>query len=298
MKTFALSGLLLLSIVLLGAADPQLWTPFQRPNSPIGEAKGISPGRVTWIRDVRATPWDGKTGKWWEPGNIDETVLSTMISKSLRALTGAPSDREAWDGLFRHFNRVHGRGDRGWQPGELVAVKINVNNTYSYEKADNNIDQSPQATRALLRQLTEEAGVAQKDIVIYDASVGWKVRAMPDRIYVPLHHEFSGVRWVDGRGLNGREAPDWVEGAITYTSPEPELGYSGVKQFPKGSSRNSDNYLVEAARGTNAKLGPYKPNGVVVGSLGVHEHWDNPVDKKYSRNLSADGKGIELVVVR
>src|ERR1035441_9498600 len=129
MKTFALSGLLLLSIVLLGAADPQLWTPFQRPNSPIGEAKGVSPGRVPWSRDVRATPGDGKTGKWWEPANIDETVLSTMISKSLRALTGAPSDREAWDGLFRHFNRVHGRGDRGWQPGELVAVKINVNNT-------------------------------------------------------------------------------------------------------------------------------------------------------------------------
>ena len=77
-----------------------------------------------------------------------------------------------------------------------------------------------------------------------------------------------------------------------------ELGFSGAKQFPKGSSRNCDNYLLEAARGTNAKFGPYKPNGVVVGSLGVHEHWNNATDKKYSRNLNRDGRGIELLEVR
>ena len=31
-------------------------------------------------------------------------------------------------------------------------------------------------------------------------------------------------------------------------------------------------------------------------SLGVHEHWNNPREKKYSRNLGT-GKGIELVAV-
>ena len=30
-------------------------------------------------------------------------------------------------------------------------------------------------------------------------------------------------------------------------------------------------------------------------SLGVHEHWNNPTDKQYSRNLGT-GEGIELVV--
>ena len=29
-------------------------------------------------------------------------------------------------------------------------------------------------------------------------------------------------------------------------------------------------------------------------SLGVHEHWNNPRDKQYSRNLGKN-KGIELV---
>ena len=33
---------------------------------------------------------------------------------------------------------------------------------------------------------------------------------------------------------------------------------------------------------------------VLLTVLGVHEHWNNPVDKQYSRNLGA-GEGIELI---
>jgi hypothetical protein len=33
-------------------------------------------------------------------------------------------------------------------------------------------------------------------------------------------------------------------------------------------------------------------------SLGVHEHWNNATDKKYTRNLSSSGTGIELVSSR
>lgn len=77
-----------------------------------------------------------------------------------------------------------------------------------------------------------------------------------------------------------------------------ELGFSGAKAFPKGASRHCDNYLIEAAKGTNAKYGPYMPNGLKIGSLGVHEHWNNATEKKYSRNLHPKkGKGIELVSV-
>jgi hypothetical protein len=35
------------------------------------------------------------------------------------------------------------------------------------------------------------------------------------------------------------------------------------------------------------------PDGKPVASLGVHEHWNNPVDKQYSRNLGKR-EGIEL----
>ncbi len=57
-----------------------------------------------------------------------------------------------------------------------------------------------------------------------------------------------------------------------------------------------DDYLHQAADSTNwpARV-KYDPdgNGVHVPSLGVHEHWDNAIDMKYSRNLGT-GNGIEL----
>ena len=58
----------------------------------------------------------------------------------------------------------------------------------------------------------------------------------------------------------------------------------------------ADDYLTEAAMADEPPSGTfYDPDGdgVRLESLGVHEHWNNPLDKKYSRNLGA-GKGIEL----
>jgi len=59
-----------------------------------------------------------------------------------------------------------------------------------------------------------------------------------------------------------------------------------------------DDHLHQAADQANWAAGiSYDPEGdgtLMASSLGVHEHWNNSTDKKYSRNLSADGKGIEL----
>jgi hypothetical protein len=63
--------------------------------------------------------------------------------------------------------------------------------------------------------------------------------------------------------------------------------------------RGCDDYLHQAADSTNWPDGiKYDPDstGVHVYSLGVHEHWDNATDKKYSRNLGT-GDGIELIDV-
>lgn len=61
-----------------------------------------------------------------------------------------------------------------------------------------------------------------------------------------------------------------------------------------------DDYLHQAADSANWPKGiVYAPNGDGIPlpkSLGVHEHWNNPVDKLYSRNLGK-GEGIELVKV-
>jgi len=63
------------------------------------------------------------------------------------------------------------------------------------------------------------------------------------------------------------------------------------------SGQGVDNYLHEAAQAGNPPSGSvYDPGraGSRLASLGVHEHWNNAVDKQYSRNLGKS-EGIELV---
>lgn len=59
-----------------------------------------------------------------------------------------------------------------------------------------------------------------------------------------------------------------------------------------------DNYLHEAAliEDPPSKV-KYMPSGERVSSLGVHEHWNNPWERKYSRNLGKK-EGIELVQLK
>ncbi|MCU0662074.1 MAG: DUF362 domain-containing protein [Myxococcota bacterium] len=66
-----------------------------------------------------------------------------------------------------------------------------------------------------------------------------------------------------------------------------------------GLPHNTDNYLHESALADNPPSGTnYAPDGATLASQGVHEHWNNVNEKKYSRNLNpATGTGIELVYV-
>ncbi|HSO85581.1 MAG TPA: DUF362 domain-containing protein [Draconibacterium sp.] len=60
-----------------------------------------------------------------------------------------------------------------------------------------------------------------------------------------------------------------------------------------------DDHLHQAADKTNwPKDLVYDPegDGTEISSLGVHEHWNNPTDKQYSRNLGT-GQGIELIQI-
>jgi hypothetical protein len=60
-----------------------------------------------------------------------------------------------------------------------------------------------------------------------------------------------------------------------------------------------DDYLVQASDSSywpaNVRYDPEK-DGTTISSLGVHEHWNNAIEKQYSRNLGT-GEGIELVFI-
>ena len=69
-------------------------------------------------------------------------------------------------------------------------------------------------------------------------------------------------------------------------------------EFPRMADVDyCDMYLVEAAMAKSPLSNTFydpEQDGTGVGSLGVLEHWNNPIEKKYSRNMGKD-IGIELV---
>lgn len=207
------------------------WTPIDPPNSPIGVARGIFPGRVVWMRDPEAVHWDGKTGHWWDPAATDQTKVDAMMSQSMRSLTGATTDQAAWNALFRSYNQTHGKGMTGYSAGQKIVIKINQNTARSGHAENgnapnqNSINGNPQLILSMLRQLVRSAGVAQQDIYVYDIS-----RYIGDNIFVPCHAEFPQVHFVelDKGGGEGREAcpPEnqWVKDAVTYSDPTRALG--------------------------------------------------------------------------
>lgn len=178
---------------------------------PIGDGKGIHPGRVVWVHDPAATQWKGPgNGHWWESAHTDQKLVNEMVSRAVRELTGELSDTQAWDKLFRHLNRVRLRGDVGYRKGEKIAVKVNfvgmiwrdraVNaETYNLEGKRDYMNTSPQMISALLRQLVEIAGVNEADI-----SVGDTLSYFVNEYHEVLHKSFPNVRYVDHGGKFGR----------------------------------------------------------------------------------------------
>ena len=71
---------------------------------------------------------------------------------------------------------------------------------------------------------------------------------------------------------------------------------SADEKYPYMSG--ADDYLFQAADPANWPVNiSYDPegDGTILKSLGVYEHWNNPTDKQYSRNLGT-GNGIELML--
>ncbi len=183
------------------------FVPIDPPNSPMGVGQGIYPGRVVWVHDPSATTWDGVTGFWWEEQNTDQQAVDQMVSRALRTLAGQQDDAAAWDAIFRHFNRTHGAGDVGYQPGEKIAIKINLNpEGYgpAYDtRGGNGRMPSPQMIHSLLAQLFDNVHVSGSNVTIYDAS-----RAIADPLYNRIHGDadpnFQSVRFVANTTGNGR----------------------------------------------------------------------------------------------
>ena len=184
---------------------------FVGPNQPMGEGRGIHPGRVAWVHAPGVARWDGKTGLWVEDRWNDQAKADRMIREAVIALTGEATAGKAWKALFRHFNKTHGRGSRGYKRGESIAVKLNLNNAITHRDTIE-LNSSPFVTLALVRSMVSDGGVRPQDIVLCEPS-----RAITDSIYNKVHREFPGVRFVDNLGGEGREKCEYYPEQIVYS---------------------------------------------------------------------------------
>ena len=179
------------------------FVPSEPPNSPMGVAKGIYPGRVVWVRDPDVTSWDSSTGRWWDDNNTNQGVVDYMVSKAIQTLTGQPNDKQAWDALFRHFNQTKGFGDIGYQSGEKVVIKINMNQDSGGTWGSAAGMPSPHVIYSFLGQLIKVVGVPGSAITVYDAAryigdpIYNKVRSNPDP-------NFQSITFVASSTRNGR----------------------------------------------------------------------------------------------
>jgi hypothetical protein len=180
-------------------------------NSPIGVAGGLHPGRVVWIHDPNATDWKGPgvgDGYWWQSNHTNQQVLDSMMLRAIRGLTGVSDISKAWDLLFRHFNRQHGKGNVGYQPGEKIMVKVNfVEMIASGGNTDYDLMHhtpeyaicSPQIIHSLLDHLVNIVGVAQSDITIGDPICLWC-----NEFYNMIQPDFPQVKYLDYLGYYNR----------------------------------------------------------------------------------------------
>ena len=197
--SFSLSSMVFAENTTLKKSMPTPWDPIA--SDPIGTPVGLNPGRVVWVWNPNATT-KNFIGYWWLEEHNDQDVLNEMISDGIQSLAGETTDIASWDALFTYFNVDHGYGEIGYQPGEKIAIKVNLNNCYgSYTTEDNNRDASPYVTKALLGQLVDVVGVNQEDIYVYDAS-----RKIPNWFYDRVSNDFPDVHYVDQNGgASGRE---------------------------------------------------------------------------------------------
>jgi hypothetical protein len=171
----------------------------QTGNEPVGEGKGIFPGRVVWVHNPAVTDENcenlaGSNDYWYMETNTDQNLVNNMVSSSIQQLTGTDTDEAAWDSIFTYHNRSKGNGNVSYAAGEKIVIKLNLN---AIGNGPNCINTSPQICYSILNQLVNVVGVAETDISIGDPNC-----SMNTVTYNKIHNAFPGVIcWGNSGGL-------------------------------------------------------------------------------------------------
>ena len=162
--------------------------PDDGPNQPMGKATGVHPGRVVWAWDPEATD-ENCQGYYYNPKYSNQEVIGNMFGESVKKLAGESTIPEAWEALFRSFNRRKNQSDKGYAMGEKIFIKINQvmgqflikpeqwkDGDYDILGSSPKLDGPPSGTchttpyvaLELLRHLVNHCGIDPSDIAIGD----------------------------------------------------------------------------------------------------------------------------------
>ena len=161
-----------------------------------------------------------------------------------------------------HFGSVYFPNDGGWSPRVLHSQVMRTQPMGAYN--------------------------ALVDLMGHRHLGGKTMLYLLDGLYTAEHNEGNVLRWASF-------GDQWASSILMSQDPVAldSVGLDLLSSEPRATQvrGNADNYLHEAA------LAAKPPSGTAYSldaGLGVHEHWNNPTDKKYSRNLGRK-EGIELV---
>lgn len=274
--------LLLLCLATLVQAQPKL---FVGPNQPLGEGKGIHPGRVVWVHHPGVAQWDGETGLWVEDRWNSQAKADAMIREAVIRLAGERNPRKAWKALFGWFNKTHKGERRGYRRGEKIAIKLNMNNAITHRDTID-LNSSPFITLALVRSLVNDAGVAEEDIILCEPS-----RAITDSIYNKCNREFPRVVFIDNIGGNGRQKCEYYPEQIKYSANNGKLARGLAKCIVDAD------YLINSAL-----LKTHKGPGVTLtsknwyGATDISLFWRNNAHNNFSADKRHGKPGYKAFV--
>jgi hypothetical protein len=221
--------------------------PIDGPNQPMGEAKGIFPGRVVWVWNPEATNEKfehnslAKYDFFWQEQNNNPKVIAKMFNDGVLKLTGKKDISKAWEAIFINFNQKKHGEKRGYQKGEKIFIKINQGqagwvlsrgdwentgkNGYTLshinpdgEQRDSRsmtpTENGPYVVLELLRELVNEGGVPQENI-----SVGDPMNPLYGHNFNVWVKEFPKVHYIDRKSSDfGRTLIHITEDTLVYYS--------------------------------------------------------------------------------
>jgi hypothetical protein len=214
------------------------------PNNPIGEAKGIFPGRVVWAHNPHAVNQNCNPSSyghaWYMSENNNQPVVDNMVSAAIDSLTGQKSDSAAWRSMFQYHNATRGKGKVNYRAGEKIFIKINSSSSWdgNYNPTDlskvNNAwygmsETSPAMVLAVLHQLVDIVHVEQSDIYIGDP-----MKHIYKHAYEQWHPRYPDVHYLDHdnyAGLGREQAKPSATAKIYYSDRgailRPNVSYPG-----------------------------------------------------------------------